>query len=154
MNSNYVSNDKMIRGAGLSSSNVIGRISGNVEDLPALPERIRHILGIVLSNERKPGNMICFIMYDISSNKVRTLVAKYLLERGCFRVQKSIFMADLPSDEYQKIASNLSEMQKMYENEDSILIVPLSEDYARAMRIIGQQVDLDLIMHTKNTLFF
>ena len=98
--------------------------------------------------------MICFIMYDISSNKVRTLLAKYLLGKGCTRVQKSIFMADLAADVYQTIGRKLAEIQKMYDNEDSILIVPLSEDHARSMRIIGQQVDLDLIMHAKNTLFF
>ena len=98
--------------------------------------------------------MICFIMYDITSNKVRTLIAKFLLKKGCTRVQKSIFMADMSSDEVQDIAQKLSEIQKMYDNNDSILIVPLSEDYARAMKIIGQEVDVDLILHSKNTLFF
>lgn len=98
--------------------------------------------------------MICFIMYDITSNKVRTSIAKFLLKKGCTRVQKSIFMADMPSDEVQDIAQKLSEIQKMYDNNDSILIVPLSEDYARAMKIIGQEVDIDLILHSKNTLFF
>lgn len=98
--------------------------------------------------------MICFIMYDITSNKVRTLIAKFLLKKGCIRIQKSIFMADMPSDEVQDIAQKLTEIQKMYDNNDSILIVPLSEDYARAMKIIGQDVDIDLILHSKNTLFF
>lgn len=98
--------------------------------------------------------MICFIMYDITSNKVRTSIAKFLLKKGCTRVQKSIFMADMPSDEVQDIAQKLSEIQKMYDNNDSILIVPLSEDYARAMKIIGQDVDIELILHSKNTLFF
>lgn len=93
-------------------------------------------------------------MYDITSNKVRTLIAKFLLKKGCTWVQKSIFMADMPSDEVQDIAQKLTEIQKMYDNNDSILIVPLSEDYARAMKIIGQDVDIDLILHSKNTLFF
>lgn len=75
-------------------------------------------------------------------------------EKGCIRVQKSIFMANMPSDEVQDIAQKLSEIQKMYDNNDSILIVPLSEDYARAIKIIGQEVDIDLILHSKNTLFF
>lgn len=154
MGSNYILDDKLIRGAGLSGALEIGRECGNLDDMPSLPERIRQILGIVLSSNRKPGNMICFIMYDISSNKVRALLAKYLLGKGCTRVQKSIFMADLAADVYQTIGRKLAEIQKMYDNEDSILIVPLSEDYARSMRIIGQQVDLDLIMHAKNTLFF
>lgn len=93
-------------------------------------------------------------MYDITSNKVRTSIAKFLLKKGCTRVQKSIFMADMPSDEVEDIAQKLTEIKKMYDNNDSILIVPLSEDYARAMKIIGQEVDIDLILHSKNTLFF
>lgn len=68
-------------------------------------------------------------MYDITSNKVRTLIAKFLLKKGYTRIQKSIFMADMPSDEVQDIAQKLTEIQKMYDNNDSILIVPLSEDY-------------------------
>lgn len=63
-------------------------------------------------------------------------------------------MADMPSDALQDIAMKLTDIQKMYDNNDSILIVPLSEDYARAMKIIGQEVDVDLILHSKNTLFF
>lgn len=78
----------------------------------------------------------------------------FLLKKGSTRVQKSIFMADMPSDEVQDIAQKLTEILKMYDNNDSILIVPLSEDYARAMKIIGQEVDIDLILHSKNTLFF
>lgn len=124
------------------------------DDIPTLTERIRQILKIISTSETKPGYMICFIMYDITSNKVRTLIAKFLLKKGCTRVQKSIFMADMPSDEVQDIAQKLTEIQKMYDNNDSILIVPLSEDYARAMKIIGQDVDIDLILHSKNTLFF
>lgn len=63
-------------------------------------------------------------------------------------------MTDMPSDALQDIEMKLTEIQKMYDNNDSILIVPLSEDYARAMKIIGQEVDVDLILHSKNTLFF
>lgn len=144
----------LIQGAGLSGSGTIGRRCGNMDDLPSLPERIRHIMNIVLSKNRRPGHMICFIMYDITSNKVRSRIAKYLQGKGCTRIQKSIFMADLPMASYNEIREDLAMVQKMYDNNDSILIVPLSEDYARAMKIIGQQVDIDLLMHTKTTLFF
>lgn len=80
--------------------------------------------------------------------------SKVPTEKRCTRVQKSIFMADMPSEEVQDIAQKLTKIQKMYDNNDSILIVPLSEDYARAMKIIGQDVNIDLILHSKNTLFF
>lgn len=154
MKGNHLIETKLISCAGLAGAGTIGRTTGCLDELPTLPERIRLILNIISSAERKTGNMICFIMYDITSNKVRTLIAKFLQGKGCTRVQKSIFMADMPSDALQDIAMKLTEIQKMYDNNDSILIVPLSEDYARAMKIIGQEVDIDLILHSKNTLFF
>lgn len=144
----------IIKASGLSESGSISRDSDNLEDLLSLPERIHRILNIVLYKKRKVGNMICFIMYDITSNKVRSRIAKYLLGKGCTRVQKSIFMADLPVSTYNEINEALVEVQKLYENNDSILIVPLSEDYVKAMKVIGQQVDMDLMMHVKTTLFF
>ena len=154
MKSNYIIETKLIGNAGLSGSSNIGTSTGNLDDIPTLTERIRQILRIVTTPETKPGYMICFIMYDISSNKVRGIIAKFLLNRGCTRVQKSIFMASLPSETINDISQKLIDIQKMYDNNDSILIVPLSDDYARAMKIIGQEVNLDLILHDKNTLFF
>lgn len=93
-------------------------------------------------------------MYDIESNKVRRLVCKYLIREGCSRVQKSIFLADLPIDIYNKIKTDLAEIQTLYDNEDSIIVLPVSTDYLRMMKVIGKNVDIDVITHTKNTLFF
>lgn len=143
----------LVKFSGLSANGVISRVRTDVDALSSLPERICRMLNIVFCKERKAGQMICFIMYDITSNKVRSRVAKFLLGKGCTRVQKSIFMADLPQSAYDEINEALVEVQKMYDNNDSILIVPLSEDHVKAMRIIGQQLDVDLMMHTKTTLF-
>ena len=98
--------------------------------------------------------MLFFVMYDIESNKVRRLVANYLQRKGCVRIQRSIFLADLDAKEYNTIRMDLTEVQSTYENEDSILIVPISSEYLRSMKIIGQKIELDIIMHNKNTLFF
>ena len=98
--------------------------------------------------------MLFFVMYDIENNKVRRYVVKYLEHKGCTRVQKSIFLADLSIEQYQDIRNDLAEVQAVYENKDSILVVPISTDYLKAMKVIGQNVDIDIIMHTRNTLFF
>ena len=90
----------------------------------------------------------------IESNKVRNQVAKYLIRKGCTRVQRSIFLADLANSEYNSIRQDLAEVQAAYDNKDSILIVPISTDYLQSMKIIGQKIELDIIMHNKNTLFF
>ena len=98
--------------------------------------------------------MIFFVMYDIENNKVRHQVSKYLMRNGCTRVQRSVFLADLSNNQYEQIKSDLTEVQAAYENKDSILVVPISTDYLTAMRIIGQTIDVEIITHNRNTLFF
>lgn len=122
--------------------------------LPSLSQRVRQILGIAQNTNRNPTNMLFFVMYDIESNKVRVNIAKYLLKMGCTRIQKSIFLADTSREKYDKIRNDLTEVQAMYENNDSILVVPISTDYLKSMRIIGKQIDVDIIMKNLSTLFF
>lgn len=81
MKGNHLIETRLIGQAGLAGTGSIGRVTENLDELPTLPERIRQILNIISSAERKPGYMICFIMYDITSNKVRTLIAKFLLKK-------------------------------------------------------------------------
>jgi len=98
--------------------------------------------------------MLFFIMYDIESNKVRYNVVKYLERMGCHRIQKSIFLANLSIEKYESIRSSLVEVQSLYENHDSIIVCPISSDIVRSMKIIGQNINLDIITQSKNTLFF
>ena len=98
--------------------------------------------------------MLFFVMYDIESNKVRRYIVKYLEKKGCTRVQKSIFLANLSMETYQEIRNDLTEVQAAYDNQDSILVVPITSDYLRSMKIIGQNIDIDIITQSKTTLFF
>lgn len=148
--------------AGISDNNqMIGKAQQPQDDgdedancLPSLAERVREVLGIANNPNRNKTNMLFFVMYDIESNKVRQHVAKYLLKMGCHRIQNSIFLADLSHERYDKIRSDLTEVQALYDNNDSILVIPISTDYLRSMKIIGKQVDVDVIMKNMTTLFF
>lgn len=145
--------------AGISDNNQMlgGSVPANSdgqETLPCLAARIKEILGILNKPNRNKTNMLFFVMYDIESNKVRVNIAKYLLKMGCSRIQNSIFLADIPREKYDKIRQDLTEIQALYENNDSILVVPISTDYLRAMKIIGKQIDVDIIMKNRTTLFF
>ena len=55
---------------------------------------------------------------------------------------------------YQEIRNDLTEVQAAYDNQDSILVVPITSDYLRSMKIIGQNIDIDIITQSKTTLFF
>ncbi len=127
---------------------------GGDDELTSIEERVRRVLGLVNRKERKPSNMLFFVMYDIESDKVRRYIAKYLEQKGCTRVQRSIFLADLEPTAYQAIRQDLTEVQAAYDNNDSILVVPISTEQLNAMKIIGQKIDVDIIAHTRNTLIF
>lgn len=135
--------------AGNAPANSLGRTN---EDPGPLEERVKKVLQII-ENQRN-NNMLFFVMYDIEDNRVRLQIANYLIKKGCFRIQKSIFLADLPKDIYDSIKADLIEVQACYENSDSIVVVPISTDYLQSMKIIGKSIDINLISKNKNTLFF
>lgn len=124
------------------------------DKLESLEVRVRKILGLAEKTRKRQGEMLFFVMYDIENDKVRRLVSKYLLEKGCTRVQRSIFLADTPTDVYERIRTELAEVQAAYDNHDSIIVLPVSTDYLRMMKVIGQKIELDIITHSRNTLFF
>ena len=84
---------------------------------------------------------------------MRYNVVKYLERMGCHRIQKSIFLADISVEKYEAIKRDLAEVQSLYENHDSIIVCPVSSDLIRSMKVIGKVINLDVITHTKNTLF-
>lgn len=122
--------------------------------LPSIKERLDFLMGIVNNTKKDATNMLFFVMYDIESNKVRKEIAKYLEDKGCFRIQKSIFLAELSRSIYEQIKNDLAEVQALYDNHDSIIVCPVATDELRAMKVIGQKVNIDLITHSANTLFF
>lgn len=150
----FVDKMRMMVRAGLEGSPSPNRVSNDYDPMDPIEERVRRMLGIINGEKRRATNMTFFVMYDISSNKVRNQVVKYLIQKGCTRVQRSIFLADLDTKVYNEIREDLAAVQQAYENEDSILIVPLSTDYLKSMKIIGQNIDIDVITKCKHTLFF
>jgi len=125
----------------------------SVDDLVSLEQRVQEIFGII-NKKHNQLHMTFFVMYDIENDKVRNQVVKYLIRKGCMRIQKSIFLADLAHEIYNQIKDDLAAVQACYENEDSIIVCPISTDYLRALRIIGKNVDVDIVLKNKNTLFF
>jgi CRISPR-associated protein Cas2 len=122
--------------------------------LPALAERLPLIDDILRGfRKRKIDDMYAFIMYDIEDDKIRKQVAKYLLKNGCHRVQKSVYLAGIKRKKFNKIYQTLKEINSMYDNEDSLFFVPIGEDILNNMKILGQNIDFELVTNPGNTLF-
>ena len=151
----FVEKMRRINAAGIKNFKAVNQ---NFDDddlaMDDLPSRVQRVLGIFKNNSTDSKRMIYFVMYDIENDKIRNYIAKFLLQKGCIRVQKSIFLADSERKTFGEIHETIREVQQMYDNNDSSLLVPVSTDQVRAMKIIGQNIDFDLVLKNKNTLFF
>jgi len=118
-----------------------------LKDAEQLPRLLNEIMSFIAKTvERKNDERVVLVLYDIESNKVRRLVAKYLEGKGCQRIQYSVFVGVLKKEVIGKIYSDFYDMNSMYENRDSILLIPLSDDMLTQTRIIGKDLDLELTL--------
>ena len=145
---------RKLKRSGLEGSPPANKQWDDGSDVEEISIRIQRILGIFNRQNGDPRRMVYFVMYDIENNKVRTLISKYLIKKGCTRVQKSIFLADTERKIFDEIQTDLKEVQECYDNDDSILLVPVSFDLLQSMKMMGKNVDFDLILKKRNTLIF
>jgi len=125
----------------------------NDHELQLLPlsQRISSLLNIF----KKPNNKYQFmylIMYDIEVNKIRTQIAKYLIRSGAIRIQKSVYLISTDNARIQTIRSNLKYIQGIYDNEDSIIIMPVSKDILTKAEFIGKEIYLNHLSDPDSTL--
>lgn len=142
-----------IRDSGILAQPDKKSMSDPDDNLLPLSGRIEKILNIFQGKPLKSTTMNYLIMYDIENNKVRRLVAKYLLKNGCIRVQKSVFLVHSDHKKFEEIKQTLVEINDVYENEDSIILVPLNISDARSMKLIGKNVNIEQIIDPPNTVF-
>ncbi len=144
---------KKIRQAGLGQDRSLVTATTNLAMLPVrerlafVDELLRHY------RQQKVDAMYVFIMYDIENNKIRGQIAKYLLKNGCTRVQKSVFLASVKRKKYQELHTTLRQINSMYDNQDSIFFVPVGESILNNMKIVGKNIDFELITNPGTTLF-
>lgn len=129
------------------------RFDDEADDLLPLPKRIQLILGIIQSQPVKATMMNYLIFYDIENDKVRRLVAKYLLSKGCIRIQKSVFLVHCEYKKFDEIKETLKDINEVYENKDSIILSPLNVADARSMKLIGKNVNIEQIIDPPETVF-
>lgn len=124
------------------------------EDFAPLSERIRQLLQLVRDPSQNKYDMLYLIMYDIEDDRVRTHIAKYLLSKGCIRIQKSVYLARTRQQVFQEISDTLKEVQQAYDNYDSILLVPVQSASVGSMKIIGKDIQIQSLIDPPNTLFY
>lgn len=148
-------NNKTLRAAILKAGiqNSFGARSGAHRENIPLPERVERLLDLI----KKPmqtikGEILCMAMYDIEDNKVRVLLAKYLLRTGFIRIQKSVYVGRLLRKNLRKLQADLAEVNELYENADSIIILPLHGESLADGKIIGKEVNLSMLLTRPNVI--
>ena len=144
-----------IKRAGLSNSKQLVETNlDNNLDLLEISERVKEIIKI-MSNKKKIFNnsVFTFITYDIEDNKIRGHISKYLQRQGLVRVQYSVYFGDIGRATFNEVKNTLKTINDMYKNQDSIFIIPVGEDVLNKTKVIGKNIDFEVIAEVRNTLF-
>ena len=124
-------------------------------DLLSLPARERFAVVQRWLRTRAPEpirHVVFLVCYDISDDKVRRYIADFLLREGLTRMQKSVFIGKRPVAAYRELSRRLEEANGLYANEDSIVVLPVPEDKAYRMRVIGTRFDVRLALARPNVI--
>ena len=95
--------------------------------------------------------MIAWVLYDIEDDKVRTKVAKLCKQAGLYRVQFSVFLGTIESNQKDTLELQIAEL--IDEEKDSIYIFPMSKSELKATVLLGKAFDKKLITDEVKALF-
>ena len=86
--------------------------------------------------------MLTWIIYDISDDRTRSIVASICKKYGLYRVQKSAFLGTVNSNQLDSVAL---ECEELVSDEDSVFIFPVCDGCFKETRLIGKGFDRDLV---------
>ena len=97
--------------------------------------------------------MIHLILYDITSNKIRTRIAKRLIAEGFERIQYSVFVAAIDPRSNSSLLSDLKTWVAT-EKTAKLFLLKLSKEQFKNMIMLGETgCDIDFIIGAKNSIF-
>lgn len=144
--------EKLEKKANLTSCLFDTIVEENMSDDKWVPNH-EILFEILHRNYKNPKAMNCFIFYDIEDNRLRVQIAKYLLEKGTQRVQKSVYLANISKKIYDEIFDTLIAMEPVYGNNDSIFMVPIGEYHLAEMKMVGKDVDMSFSKSSQHVIF-
>jgi CRISPR-associated protein Cas2 len=93
-----------------------------------------------------------WVVYDITENKRRNRIVRICLNKGLYRVQKSVFLGNLNANERDSMAL---ECEAEIDLEiDSLYVFPMDDESFRKVKMLGQAFDRDLVSDELLTKFF
>lgn len=96
--------------------------------------------------------MLVWVMYDITSNKIRGKVIKSCKNIGLYRVQKSVFLGDIEENDFDELKVKLNDVIEL--DEDSVYIFSMSKKELNRAGLLGQAFDKELVTDEIISKFF
>ncbi len=93
-----------------------------------------------------------WVVYDIADNSTRNRVARICLDKGLYRVQKSVFLGNLNANERDSLALECEEV--IDPDVDSVYVFPMDDESFKKVKLIGQAFDKELVSDEVLTKFF
>ena len=93
-----------------------------------------------------------WVVYDITKNKARSHVAQICLNKGLYRVQKSVFLGNLNANERDSLALECA--QEIDPEIDSVYVFPMDDASFKKVKLLGQAFDKKLVSDELLTKFF
>jgi CRISPR-associated endonuclease Cas2 len=98
--------------------------------------------------------MIRQICYDISEDKVRTRLSKFLEAQDFTRLQYSVFVGQIEPSRWKTLERYLAKFHEKYcDAKDRINSHVIERDNFQEMLILGNEVDTAWILHEITVLF-
>jgi CRISPR-associated protein Cas2 len=70
------------------------------------------------------------------------------------RIQKSLYLAKSSRVTYNEIHDALRDINAMYNNHDSIIVLPVPEEKFKNIKLIGQNIEFEIVTKEHNVMFF
>lgn len=96
--------------------------------------------------------MLVWVIYDITENRARQKVSDHCKNYGLYRVQKSVFLGDLNSNDRDSLGIECEEL--INTDRDSVYIFPMDDQSFKKVQLIGQAFDKELVSDEIITKFF
>lgn len=81
------------------------------------------------------------ILYDISSERVRSKIVKYLKNKGLLRLQKSIFAGNIKKIYIEEIIFESNQIISL--DTDSFIILNIDKDSFKTLKYFGQKININ-----------
>lgn len=93
-----------------------------------------------------------WVVYDITKTKTRNHVVRICLNKGLYRVQESVFLGNLNSNERDSLALECG--QEIDPEVDSVYVFPMDDASFKKVKLLGQAFDKKLVSDELLTKFF